>query len=82
MKGINALAHSVIAVRAGWSRSQKWLLCARVLWNSVHHPQPIRAPSTNVDVVDKQRAALSISRLCGDVEQLVRVGWRGGFGRA
>ena len=78
---VNALASSVTAVGASWSRSQEWLSCARVLWDSVHHPQSVRAPSADVDVADKQRTALSISRLCGDVEQLVRVGWRGGFGR-
>jgi len=78
---INALAHSVTAVSVGWSRSQEWLSCARVLWDWVYHPQPIRAPSADVNVADKQCTALSISRLCGDVEQFVRVGWRGGFSR-
>jgi len=77
----NALAHTVTAVGASWSRSQEWLSCARVLVNCLDNPQPLRAPSADVDVANKQRTALSISRLCGDVEQLVRVGWRGGFGR-
>jgi len=78
---INALAHPVTAVGASWSRSQERLSCARVLVNCLDNPQPLRAPSTDVYVADKQCTALSISRLCGDVEQLVRVGWRGGFGR-
>ena len=82
MKGTNALAHSVNAIGAGWSRSQEWLSCARVLWDWLHNTQPVRAPSADVYVANKQRTALPIPRLCGDLEQLVRMGWRGGFGRA
>ena len=77
-----ALAHTVTAVGASWSRSQEWLSCARVLVNCLDNPQPVRAPSADVYVADKQCAALPISRLCGDMEQLVRVGWRGRLGRA
>ena len=82
MKGTNALAHSVNVVRASWSRSQEWLSCARVLWDSVCYPQPVRASSADVYVADKQCTTLSIPGLCGDLEQFVRVGWRGGFSRA
>ena len=79
---VNALAHSVTAVGASWSRSQEWLSCARVLVNRLVNPQPFRAPSADVNMVDKQCTALQIFRLCGDMEQLVRVGWCGGFSRA
>ena len=78
---VNALAPSVIAVGASWSRGQEWLSCARVLWDRLHNTQSVRAPSADVDVADKQCPALQGFGLCGDVEQLVRVGWRGGFGR-
>jgi len=78
---IDALAYPVTAVGASWSRSQEWLPCARVLVNCLDNPQPFRAPSADVNVADKQCPVLSITRLCGDVEQLVRVGWRGRFGR-
>jgi hypothetical protein len=77
----NALACSVTFIGASWSHSQEWLSCARILVNCLDNPQPIRAPSADVNVVNKQRTALSISRLCGDVEQLVRVGWRGRLSR-
>jgi len=78
---MNALAHSVTAVGASWSRSQEWLLCARVLRNSVHHPQPVRAASADVNVVDKQCAVLQKPRFSGNLEQPVRVGGRGRFSR-
>ena len=68
------MAPSIIAVGAGGSRSQEWLLCARVLWNRLHHPQPVRAPSANDPVAQKQCAALPITRLRGYLEQSVRVG--------
>ena len=76
-----ALAHSVTVVGAGWSRSQERLSCARVLVNCLDNPQPLRTPSADVNVADKQRTALSIPRLCGDVEQFIRVGWRSRLGR-
>ena len=79
---VNALAYPVTTVGASWSRSQEWLSCARVLVNCLDNPQPVRAPSADVHVADKQCIALPISRLCGNMEQLVRVGWRGGFSRA
>jgi len=77
-----ALAPPVVTVGASGGRSQEWLSCARVLRNSVRHSQSVRASPADVYVADKQCTALSISRLCGDVEQFVRMGWRGGFGRA
>jgi len=79
---INALAHFVTAVGASWSRSQERLSCARVLVYCMDNPQPVRAPSADVNVANKQCTALPITRLCSDVEQLVRVGWRGRFSRA
>jgi hypothetical protein len=78
---INALAHTVTVIGASWSHSQERMPCARVLVNCLDNSQSVRAPSADVNVADKQCTALSISRLCGDVEQLVRVGGRGGFGR-
>ena len=63
-----ALAPSAtVAVGASWSRSQEWLSCARVLVNCLDNTQPVRAPSADVNVADKQCTALPISRLCGDV---------------
>lgn len=79
---IYALAPSVVTVGASGGRSQEWLSCARVLRDSVRHSQSVRAPSADVDVADKQCPALQGFGLRGDLEQLVRVGWRGGFGRA
>ena len=75
----NALAHTVTAVGASWSRSQEWLLRARVLWDWLHHSQPVRAPSTNDCVAQEQCAILQSQRLHGDLEQFVRMGRYGRF---
>ena len=76
---MNALAPSAtVAVGASWSRSQEWLSCARVLWDRLHNPQPVRAPSTNDRVAKKQCATLQGRRLCSDLEQPAHVG---GYGR-
>jgi len=71
---------TVTAVGAGWSRSQEWLSCARVLWDRLHHPQSVRAPSANDSVAQKQCPTLQIRRLCGDLEQLALMGGYGRFG--
>ena len=78
---INALAHSVTVVRAGWSHGQEWLPCARVLVNCVDNPQSLRAPSADVNVADKQCEVLQESRFNSHLEQPCRVGWHSGFGR-
>ena len=78
---INALAHTVTAVRAGWSYSQEWLSCARVLVNRLVNPQPVRAPSANVHVADQQCAVLQKPRFNSYLEQPCRMGWHSGFGR-
>jgi len=76
-----ALARSITSAGASWSCSQEWLSCARVLVNCLDNPQSLRAPSADVNVANKQCTALSITRLCNDVEQLVRVGWGSRFSR-
>ena len=78
---VNALAHTVTVVRAGWSHSQEWLSCARVLVNCLDNPQPVRAPSADVNVAHKQCAVLQESRFNSHLEQPRRVGWHGGFSR-
>jgi len=77
-----ALAPSAtVAVGAGWSRSQEWLLRARVLWDWLHNAQSIRASFANGGVVKKQCSVLQIDRLCGDLEQSFGMGGNSGFGR-
>ena len=78
---INALAHIVTAIGAGWSHSQEWMPCQGILRNSVHHPQPVRATSTNVNVADKQCKALQGTGLRCNLERVGRVGGRGRFSR-
>ena len=78
---VYALAPSVVTVGASGSRSQEWLSCARVLWDWIHHPQPIRAPSANDCVAKKQCGTLQIGRLCGDLEQSAHVGGYSRLGR-
>ena len=78
---VNALAHTVTVIRASWSHSQERMPCARVLVDCVDNPQPVRAPSADVNVADKQCAVLQKPRFNSHLEQPVRVGWRGGFGR-
>ena len=69
-----ALAPSVIAVGAGWSRSQEWMPCARVLWNSLHRPRSNPAAQRNDVVAGSERRPLQVNRIHGDLEQPVRVG--------
>ena len=78
MAMIHALAHSVTVVGASWSRSQEWLSCTRVLWDWLHNPQPVRAPSANDCVAKEQCAPLQGRRLRSDMEQPAHVG---GYGR-
>ena len=76
---INALVCFVTAVGAGWSRSQEWLLCARVLWNWLHNARSDSAAQGDDGLAHRQRRALQNGRLRGYLEQLVRVGWRSRF---
>jgi len=70
----NALAHIVTVVGASWSRSQEWLPCARVLWNSLHSPRPNHTAQRDDGVVRQKCALLQINRIHGDLEQPSRVG--------
>ena len=74
---IHALAHTVTAVRAGWSRSQEWMPCARVLWDSLHSPRSNDTAQRNDGVAGSERRPLQINRIHGDLEQPVRVGGHG-----
>jgi len=74
---INALAHSVTVVGAGRSRSQEWLSCARVLWNSLHSPRSNHTAQRNDGVAGQERRSLQVNRIHGDLEQPSRVGGRG-----
>ena len=74
---IHALAHTVTAVGASWSRSQEWLPCARVLWNSVHRSRSNASAQGNDGVAGQERRALQVNRIHGDLEQSGRVGGRG-----
>ena len=76
-----ALAHTVTAVGASWSRSQEWLSCARVLWDRPHHPQPLRSALANGGVAKEQCALLQIRGLRGHLEQLAFMGRYSGFSR-
>ena len=78
---INAMAHTVTVVRAGWSYSQKRMPCARVLVDCLDNSQPVRAPSADVNVADQQCEVLQESRFNSHLEQPSRMGWRGGFSR-
>jgi len=78
---INALAHTVTIIGASRSHSQERMPCARVLVDCLDNPQPLRTPSTDVDVADKQCAVLQKPRLNSYLEQFSRVGWNGGFSR-
>jgi hypothetical protein len=66
---VNALAHTVTVVGAGWSRSQEWLSRARVLWNRSHYPQPRRSAFANGAVAKEQCTVLQIRGLRGYLEQ-------------
>jgi len=70
---INAMAHSVTVVGAGWSRSQEWMSCARVLWDRLHTARPNAAAQRNDGVAGSERTILQVNGLPSDVEQPVRV---------
>jgi len=70
----NAMASFVTVVGASWSRSQEWLLCARVLWNWLHGSRPDRASQRDDGVARSKRRPLQVNRLLGYLEQPVRVG--------
>jgi len=73
----NALVHSVTVVGADGSRSQEWLPCARVLWNSLHSPRPYAAAQGDDGVARSERGSLQINRLHSHLEQPSRVGGHG-----
>ena len=76
---INALAHTVTAVGASWGRSQEWLLCARVLRDSVYGSRSDRTAQRNDGVVESKRRSLQVNGLHSYLEQPVRVGGCGRF---
>ena len=72
---VNALAHTVtVSVGASWSRSQEWLPCARVLWNSLYRSRSNDTAQGNDGVAGSERRALQVNGIHGDLEQPVRVG--------
>ena len=71
---IHALARTVTAVGASWSRSQEWLSCARVLWNSLHRPRSNATAQRNDGMARSERRSLQVNGIHGDLEQPVRVG--------
>jgi hypothetical protein len=71
---INALAHTVTAVGASWSRSQEWLLCTRVLWDRLYRPRSNATAQRDDGVVRSERTEMYNFGLHGHLEQLVRVG--------
>ena len=77
----NALAHSATFIWARWGYSQERLLRSRVLQYCLDDPQPIRAPSADVYVADKQCAVLPQSRFGSYLEQPIGMGWLGRLGR-
>jgi len=76
---INALASSVTAVGASWSRSQEWLSCARVLWDSLHGSRSNPAAQRDDGVARSERRSLQVNRIRGYLEQPVRVGGHSRF---
>ena len=70
---VNALAHTVTAVGASWSRSQEWLSCARVLWNWLHGARPHSTAQGNDGLAGSKRPALQVNGLRNYLEQSSRV---------
>ena len=64
---------AVTAVRAGWSRSQEWLSCTRILWDWLHRARPHNTAQGNDGLARSKRPALQIKRLRHHLEQPVRV---------
>ncbi len=71
---MNALAPTLTAVRASWSRGQEWLLRPRVLWNSLHSPRSNFASQRNDGMAGSKRPALQVNGLHSHLEQLVGMG--------
>ena len=76
---VNALVIAVTAVGASWSRSQEWLSCTRVLWDSVHGSRSNPAAQRDDGVAGSKRRSLQVNGIHGDLEQPSRMGWRGRF---
>ena len=74
---INALAHTVTIVRAGWSHSQEWLPCARILWDSLHRSRPNHTTQRDDGVARQERSVLQVNRLHSHLEQFSRMVRRG-----
>jgi hypothetical protein len=68
-----ALAHTVIAVRAGWSRCQEWLSCTRILWDWLHGARPHNTTQANDGVARSKRKPLQVHGLRSHLEQSSRV---------
>ena len=76
---IHALAPSVIAVGASWSRSQERLSCTRVLRDRVYRSRSNATAQRNDGVAGSERRPLQVNGIHSHLEQPVRVGWRGRF---
>jgi len=70
---MNALAHTVTAVGAGWSRSQEWLSCARVLWDWLYGARPHNTAQANDGLAGSERSTLQVNGLRNHLEQSSRV---------
>jgi hypothetical protein len=71
---MNALAPTLTAVRASWSRGQEWLLRSRVLWNSLYSPRSYTAAQRNDGLAGSKRRPLQVNGLHSHLEQLVGMG--------
>jgi len=71
------MAHTVTVVGAGRSRSQEWMPCARVLWNSLHRSRSDHTAQRDAGVAGSERKSLQVNRIHGDLEQSGGVGGRG-----
>jgi len=69
----NALAHSVTAVGASWSRSQEWMPRARVLWNWLHRARSNASAQGNDGLAGSKRPALQVNGLRNYLEQSSRM---------
>jgi len=70
-----AMAPSVTAVGASWSRSQEWLLRPRVLRDWLYSSRSNPAAQRDDGVAGSERKPLQVNGIRGHLEQLVGVGW-------
>ena len=73
---MNALAPTLTAVRASWSRSQERVLRSGILWDWLHNARPNAAAQRNDGVARSERKPLQVNRIHSHLEQSVRMGGR------